>query len=116
MLCSLNKDANHSKQQQKPFPIKLYFNNCGREGGFYNFFSVINFTFKLLNPYRCVFHVSCYSTFVLFLFFNFIYIYIYMCMCMYLHMCVDGLCMCVYIYVYMYIFIYIHICFHKILF
>ena len=30
MLCSLNKDSNHSKQKKKSTPIKLYFN---KEGG-----------------------------------------------------------------------------------
>ena len=70
MLCSLNNDLNHSKQQQKPTPLKLYFNNRAKEGGFIAIFSVINFTFKLLNCYCCA-H-------------RYIYIYIYMYIYMYI--------------------------------
>ena len=70
MLCSLNKDADHSKQPKRT----LYFNNYARESGFYNFFSVINFTFKLLNRY-CVVHL--FSAMALFYICVVVYICIY---------------------------------------
>ena len=93
---------------KKPTPRKLFFNKRRRENGFYNFFSVINFTFKLFIRYCCVFHfVFCYWTLVLFLFFNFEYISVCacvcMCICVYMYVCLWCMYMCIYMCVYIYI-------------
>ena len=76
---------------------------CEREGGFYNFFSVVNFTFKLLNRYCCVFHyVFCYCTFVLFLLFNFS---MYICVSMVYVYCIYMHDVCWYIYMWLFTFV-----------
>ena len=108
MDCSLNKEKN----KKKTTPIKLYFNNCGREGGIYNIFSVISFNFKLLNRYCCVFHFFFFFTIALLFYFCFLifniykYMYVCMCICVYMYVC---MCMCVYVCIYIYIYIYIYI-------
>ena len=38
MLCSLNKDANHSKQQKKVLQYNYIFTTVGRRVGFITFF------------------------------------------------------------------------------
>ena len=87
------------QNKKKTTPIKLYFNNCGRKGGLYNFFSVIDFTLKLLNRYFCVFH------------FVFCYFHFCVCMCMYVHMC-----MCVHVCMYVYVCVCLRICVYKCVF
>ena len=79
MLCSLNNNANHSKQQKKALQ-QNYTLTTGREGGFLfiYFFSQWWISPSNLNRYCCIFcSVFCYCTFFIYFCFSKFYIYIY---------------------------------------
>ena len=67
MLCSLNKDTNHSKQK-KSTPIKLYFKNCVKEGGRMGF---ITFFQWIISPLNC--EIATVAFFILLFSFYFIW-------------------------------------------